>query len=300
MLTIFAAPKPFQNHIKTIQNNAIKSWLQLQPACEVVLLGNEAGTAETASGLGIKHIPDVACNEFGTPLINSIFNLAQSVARTRTMCYVNADIILLSDFITAVQRVNKEKFLVVGQRWDIELDEPINFSDERWESRLKDRVAAKGKLHPASGSDYFVFPRGLFTDIPAFALGRPGWDNWMIYRARSLKIPVIDATREIAPVHQAHDYSHVPQGKPGTFEGPEARRNAELIGGWEYSLSPRHATWRLTPHGLKRNLTIKSIYYRVVAMPVLHARLRFLFIPKRIVMALSRAFKSKPDKNGGK
>jgi hypothetical protein len=119
----------------------------------------------------------------------------------------------------------------------------------------------------------------------------------MIYRARYLKIPVIDATKAITPIHQNHDYSHLTQGKAGAFEGPEAQRNKDLLGGWEYSLSPRHATWRLTPRGLKRDFTLKSIYYRVVAIPVLHPRLRFLFIPKRVVMALSRPFRSRPEKS---
>ena len=292
MLTIFAVPKPFQPQIKTIQTNAIKSWLQLRPACEIILLGNEAGTAEIASELAIRHIPEIDRNEYGTPLINSIFNIAQNTASHQIMCYVNADIILLSDLLPAVQRVHEERFLIVGQRWDIELNEAVDFGDAQWESRLRTRLAERGKLHPASGSDYFVFPRGLYTDIPSFALGRPAWDNWMIYRARSLRVPVIDATKAITAVHQNHDYSHVPLGKAGAFEGPEAQRNQNLLGGWEYSLCPKHATRLLTPRGLRRALTLKHLYYRLDAIPVLYPRLRFLGIPRKMVIALLRFIRS--------
>ena len=298
MLTIFAVPKPFQPQFKTIQTNAIKSWLRLRPACEIILLGNEAGTAEIASELGIRHLPEVDCNEYGTPLINSIFSIAQNTASHRIMCYVNADIILMSDLLPAVQRVHKERFMVVGQRWDIELNEAVNFDDAQWESRLRAHLAESGKLHPASGSDYFIFPRGLYTDIPSFALGRPAWDNWMIYRARSLGIPLIDATKSITAVHQNHDYSHVQLGKAGAFEGAEAQRNQNLLGGWEYSLCPRHATHMLTPRGLKRALTLKHLYYRLDAIPILHPRLRFLGLPKKVVVALLEFIRSIMGKAG--
>ena len=38
-LTIFTAPKPFTNpHIDTIQRNAIRSWVELGEAVQVVLV----------------------------------------------------------------------------------------------------------------------------------------------------------------------------------------------------------------------------------------------------------------------
>ena len=52
MLTIFALPKPFRGHAGVIQRNAIQSWLRLQPACEVILLGDEPGTREVAAQVG--------------------------------------------------------------------------------------------------------------------------------------------------------------------------------------------------------------------------------------------------------
>ena len=49
MLTLFSTPKPFRGHIAVIQTNAIRSWLELEPACEVILFGDEEGTAEVAA-----------------------------------------------------------------------------------------------------------------------------------------------------------------------------------------------------------------------------------------------------------
>ena len=292
MITIFTSPKAFTGLNRVIQYNAIRSWLQLRPECEIILFGRDEGTAEAASELGVKHVPDIDCNEYGTPLVSSIFQKAQDMARFQALCYVNADIILLSDFLASLKYINKKPFLVVGQRWDIDLDEPLDFNNTRWEQQLLARIAEYGRLHSVSGIDYFIFSRGVYADMLPFALGRTAWDNWLIYRARSLKIPVIDATKAITAVHQNHDYSHVAEGKTGAFKGPEAVRNQALLGRPENSFSPRHANWVLTRKGAKRALTFKHILYRLDAIPVLHPRLRFLGLPKRILFALSRTVRS--------
>ena len=296
MLTIFTIPKPFRGHIKVIQTNAIRNWVLLRPACEVILFGNEEGTAEIASELGIRHIPEVECNEYGTPLLSSVFGLAQSVAKHQLMCHVNADIILMSDFLPAVQRVQKYLFLMVGMRWDLELNELLNFDDAQWESQLRTRVAEHGKLHPHGGSgDYFVFPHGLYRNIPPFAVGRTGYDNWLVYQARLLRVPVIDATKAITAVHQNHDYAHHPQGKCGVWTGPEAKRNLELAEGYSHIFAMRDATHSLTQAGLKRVLTKERLYRYLDTLPVFHPWLvpfrkvvRALLSPRSAIRAILR------------
>ncbi len=101
MLTIFTVPKPFRGHIGVIQTNAIQSWVLLRPECETILFGNEEGTAEVASMFGIRHFPDIERNEYGTPLVSSVFGIAQDIASHQLLCYVNADIMLTSDFLVA-------------------------------------------------------------------------------------------------------------------------------------------------------------------------------------------------------
>ena len=72
MLTLFAIPKNFRGHIATIQRNAIASWTRLIPRPEIFLFGGEEGTAEIAHELGLRHFPEVARNEFGTPGLGKI------------------------------------------------------------------------------------------------------------------------------------------------------------------------------------------------------------------------------------
>ena len=127
MLTIFTTPKPFLGHFETIQTNAIRSWLSLAPPCEIILFSYDEGTADIASELGISHISNMECNEYGTPLISDMFRIAQEIASNPHVGFVSTDIILMSDFFTAVRSIKKSPFLMVGQRWDVEVDELINF-----------------------------------------------------------------------------------------------------------------------------------------------------------------------------
>lgn len=293
MLTLFSTPKPFRGHIGIAQTNAIRSWVLLRPACEVILFGNEEGTAEVTSRFRIRHVPDVDCNKYGTPLINSMFNIAQDIASHQIMCYVNADIIFMSDFLPAVQRVQKRPFLIIGRRWDIELNESLDFDEAQWELQLRARVAKYGKLHPPTGIDYLVFSAGLWNNIPPLVVGRPAWDNWMVYQARKLKAPLIDATDAITAIHQNHDYLHHPEGTAGVWKGPEAVRNLELRGGPDNGFTLEEANWILTPRGMKRALSIRHLYFQMRAIPILYPKLHFLLALFKAMERLIIAFRAR-------
>jgi len=231
-LTIFSAPKPFTNpHINTIQRNAIQSWLHLGKEVCVLLIGEEEGLAEVARDFGIPHISKVTRNQWGTPLVSSIFELAREASNSPILAYTNADILLLPDFVEAARRtiIQARDFLIVGKRWDLDVREPLRFSSN-WAQEIREKVKFEGKVHPPAGSDYFIFPRHLFTSIPKFAIGRAGWDNWMIYHARKRGWVTIDATHDITVVHQNHDYNHLPKGKPH-YDQDESKHNIKLARG---------------------------------------------------------------------
>jgi len=271
MITIFTIPKPFQGHINIIQRNAIQSWLQLQPRCEVILFGNDKGVAETAKEFGVKYIPEIKKNEFNTPLLDSAFNLAQKLARNDILVYINADIILMSDFIPAIQQVRFPLFLINGRRWDLDIKEEINFNDPDWEKKLREEIFKKGKLHGFSGIDYFVFPRNLFHDFPPFAVGRPGWDNWLLFYLKKRKIPIIDATPAITVIHQSHPSKYRARDK-------ESQENIKLAGGLTNMITLRESDWILTKEGLKKLPLLRRIWSKLVE-----------FYPVRLFLALKRS-----------
>ena len=59
MLTLFSTPKPFRGHIGVIQRNALKSWTLLHPDVEIILFGDDEGTADICRELGLQHEPHV-------------------------------------------------------------------------------------------------------------------------------------------------------------------------------------------------------------------------------------------------
>lgn len=289
MLSIFTVPKPFQGNINTIQRNAIQSWLELQPKCEVILFGDDEGVAEAAAEFEVLHIPEVKKNEFGVPLVNDIFKTAQKIAKNRILAYVNADIILMSDFMKAVRQITLSKFLMVGRRWDIDIKELIKFEEADWEEKLRERVVKGGKLHGPAGIDYFVFSNNIWESVPPFAIGRTAWDNWLLYKAWISGISIIDATEVVMIAHQNHFYSH-PEGKVGIWRGKEAKINLRLAGGEGHMLTIRDSCLILTTPGLKKpRLTI----YRILSFPFRYFKkapffARIFFCPGWLGMILWR------------
>lgn len=276
MLSIFTIPKPFQGHVNTIQRNAIKSWLKLEPKCEIILLGDDEGVAETAKEFSVKYIASIGKNEFCTPLLNSAFGFAQELAGNSILMYANSDVIFFQDLIETVQRIDKPSFLMCGRRWDVDVEEEIDFEDNGWTDKLLATVKNGGKLHGPSGMDYFVFPRNVIY-MPPFAVGRPGWDTWLIYHIRSRKIPVIDATKAITVIHQNHDFSHSKFGEKKGVGGPEWRRNIELAGGLTCMLTLRDADWMISKNGLRRPKYPRRMF-----------SLLSMFYPWRILLAIKR------------
>jgi len=264
MITLFTTTKPFLGDIAVIQENAIRSWKRLKPECEIILFDNEKGSAEIAKELGIIHIPEVKRNEFGTPLINDMFEKAQKIAKNDILAYVNADIILTDDFLKNVSKIKIEKFLAVGKRWDLDIKENINFDKPDWERILRERVVKEGVLHGPAAIDYFVFPKGLWKKIPSFALGRTLWDNWLLYDTWISGVPLIDVTKVVKIIHQNHKV-HIPQGqRKNVWKGPEVKINQKLAGGLSHALTIRDASKVLTSNGLKDP---ELNLYRILSFP---------------------------------
>jgi hypothetical protein len=285
VLTLFSIPKPFHGHIEIIQQNAIKSWTLMRPRPEIVLFGDEKGTAETARLFGTRHVPQVARNEYGTPLVNDLFDQAQRTAAHNVLCYVNADIILMSDFLQTVSRVIdwRNPVLMVGRRWDMEMAESLDFSTG-WENAMRSRLDSSGVLHAATGIDYFVFPRGMWRDIPPFAIGRTTWDNWLIYRARAIRVPVVDVTKALVAVHQDHNYLHVSSKAGDVWKGPEAKQNLELAGGWKHAFTLDDATHLLANGRPRLAISSKHLLRRVRTLPTLYS---FPEIPKLLIKPIA-------------
>lgn len=258
MLTLFAAPKPFRGHAEVIQRNAIRSWVQVDPSLQIILFGDEYGTREAAREHALEHVPAIGRSPQGTPLVDHLFRAALERAAHPLLCYVNSDILLLSDFRQAarmVRAVERGRVLLIGQCRELEVVEPLDFTAGDGEQRLLDERKARGAPRGPLAMDYFLFTAGLFDHLPPFVVGRARYDNWLVWKALRSGALVIDATAFVHAIHQKHDYAHLRSGKRESHRGLEARRNRKLAGVWRstfHVFSVLDAPYRLTPEGIRK------------------------------------------------
>jgi hypothetical protein len=255
VLTIFTAPKAMTGDVGRIQRNAIGSWQRLGDGVQVVLVGDDPGVADAAAELGVDHVGDVPPNEHGTPRLDAVFAAARGAARHRLLCFANADVVLRGDFAEAARLLDERfrSFLAVGESWDAPLEQALDFAGG-WEREVE--VALAGARRRGAGAlDFFLFTDDLFRELPPFAIGRIGFDNWLVWRAEAEGAAVVDVSGAVRPLHQRHDYTHLRGGRDASrHESPEGRRNLELAGGEAHLHTRYDATHVLGRRGVRRNL----------------------------------------------
>jgi hypothetical protein len=272
MITFFCSAKPFRGQTAIHQKNAINSWLRLGPKIEVMLFGTDEGVAEICQEYRLVSVPDVACTEFGTPLLSDMYARAQRYSKFSLLCYINADIILLEDFAVAMEMLVKRQtpFVMTGRRIDVDFCRELDFA-ANWRAEVRAAVAKRGVPGAPVCLDYFLFPRGAIPSMPRFAIGRPAWDNWLIMDIRRRGVDLIDASRIASPIHQNHGYGHVPLAKGVAWEGPEADRNRNLALADAPAFQPRlhsifNASSVLTPWGVLPACSPRHIFWRIYVM----------------------------------
>ena len=105
------------------------------------------------------------------------------------LCYANADMILMSDLLQAARQVSEQAkdFLLVGQRWNLDLTEPFDFSGD-WEvppapgCGRKAAVLSRPGASIISSSRAISIPRCPISPLAA----RPGITGWSIMPAPPL------------------------------------------------------------------------------------------------------------------
>jgi len=229
--------------------------MRLHADVEVILFGDDAGAAEVARELGLRHEPRVERNSAGSKRVDFMFARAQEIARHEVVCYCNCDIILLADLCAAVERVRRghERFLMVGRRWDTEIREAVEFSSGEWGARLRELAHEQGVRQAGWSVDYFAFRRGLYREMPPLVIGRVWWDHWLVWKAREEGVAVVDASEVVTAIHQNHDYAYHPAGARGVWTDEQARENYRLAGGRWHLLTIDDATDILGAEGERGN-----------------------------------------------
>jgi len=242
-LTFFTISRPFAGEWKLIQSNAIRSWKRLGPD-KIILFrqsGADKGVGEAAKEFGCVHRKVQLHKEFGVPIIQNAFDIAQTEAISKLMCFIHCEMILMDDFKAAIELVADrfDNFLMIGRRWGWRIDEPLDFSTS-WQGQLREQ-AKTAKLYGRAGLSVFVFNRWLYKQGQATRalIGRYGDDIWLSSHITKRKtVPVIDATKAVMLIHQSHAVGV-------KRKRAEIEYNDRLVG----DVSKGHAgyaTWELT------------------------------------------------------
>ena len=271
MLTLFSVPRPFVGHYDIIQRNAIKSWTMLRPLPEIILLGTDEGTAEVAEEFGVRHVPGIDYGDSNSPRLDSMHREVEREAQNPLLCIVNADIILMNDFIQAVERVSQRsrKFVMMGQRHNLDVSRPMEFGPN-WIAELRSQVEETGSLGARTGEDYIVFPKDFFGYIPPLDVGHSYTDGWLLYEGRRRKLDLIDTTSVVMAVHQNHNYNHIQKSTQGFVNDPQTIRNELLSGGPSHMLIVKDRTHILTVKGEKPARDVWRVFRFVRTAILLH------------------------------
>jgi len=210
MITIFSPMRPFHGNIGEVQLNAIRSWLAIRPACEVILIEDEEGTTQSAiAGLNVRVIEVVKRSRMGAPLLDDLLRTAAHHARGEIMAYITADVLMAPNTATEILRCHElmqgSPYLAICSR--IDMLEPLTISFDRpdWFEDVRAAASTHGKPHGHTALDLWIYPRSLDLNCPPFPIGRCATDGWVVYKARRDGIPVIDVTSAILIIHQLHD-----------------------------------------------------------------------------------------------
>ncbi|MGH9561973.1 MAG: hypothetical protein ACRD3S_11010 [Terracidiphilus sp.] len=91
-------------------------------------------------------------------------------------------------------------------------------------------------------------------------MGYAFWDNWVVWKALSENVPVLDASPFLVPVHQNHGYVTTERSK-GSVLDEIAMRNFELVSGWKRLRHAGYCTFRLSRRGRIYNSPFRYNHY---------------------------------------
>lgn len=280
LISIFSIPKPFIGEVGRLQRNALSNWRALLPNGRIILFGNEEGIADAARQFGAIHERSITVNEFGTPMVDDAFRRASDMGETPLLMYSNSDI-LYDDTVLRAGASSKPaaRFILSGRRTDVDVAHDLStLTATEWKDFVG-RARSCGRLHGPAGMDYFIFPRTQNFEMPHFAVGRVGWDSWLVWKCRTSGIPFVDCTGTITAIHQNHDYTHLKLGRQHE-RGPERDSNIRSAGGLGYMLTLREADWVLENSKLRRPHIWEKPGYPFAA---LRAYRWFLQVKRRIL-----------------
>jgi hypothetical protein len=130
MITILTAFKPFNGETLIHQNNALGSWTALGNDVEILVFGEPRVFGRAVEPFGATVVPGVPTGKDGRARVDAIFEHGRRHGKYDHQVYVNGDIILMKDFVEAFRGIRFRKFLMIGQRTNVDVTDTLSFQSE--------------------------------------------------------------------------------------------------------------------------------------------------------------------------
>lgn len=206
-LSIITPPRVFEGEYGALQDNAIRSWLELPATLDIVFLDPDE-VLEPHPGVN-KVVRGFEKNKHGFVTMRSLFLTGEKHCLNDYIVFANSDMILFPDVISSLETVislvdEDTDFLLICGRQVIE---PVVYENggAAWQDfkRLFDRSKVP---FVGSGQDVFIYKKGMWgeIDLPPFGLGGMRWDNWFCWIAERSGAMVIDISLGATMLHPNH------------------------------------------------------------------------------------------------
>lgn len=211
MLSIITTFNPRAQNICEI-HSSIQTWINQEIVSDIFIYG--VSKYDYCGPVGKVRFID----KTGLPKISEIINFINENAVTEYVAYINSDIHIIGDLQKLINTVKPKDFLITGWRLDIATREII-YSD----------VENIGCQQIHGGMDYFIFPRGCFSDFPAYYIGKGMFDYAFIWYAFKNGYIVYNSTKSIKAYHVIHNLNNISSDYHSYYRSKEYLYNKKLI-----------------------------------------------------------------------
>ena len=206
----------------------VKNWLSLRPYLIPVVFTNESTIANECRRQGFDVLPVRVTAAGGIPVLKYMYEDTMNTYSSSFYGYSNSDILFSETLIQTLSWILNTSInftnpiMIVGKRTNVSR---LKLNDTLSWKKFHAVALCRGVVFAGKAEDYFITSRSYpWNDIPEVVIGRPAYDNWIVYNARKNNHTLIDATKTLLAVHQT-------TGK-GNDEGrsrPNSSYNLDLL-----------------------------------------------------------------------
>ena len=225
----------------SLNNRTLQNWRSLH-GINVIVFSNCSKVKLISEQAGWTVLP-VIREAAACPVLPDMFLTAQQKFRSTYYGYANGDLLFSDGLLKTLEKIfcefdNDKQILIVGRRTNVNSSLLNDINSQLGEAVEKYAIRYGERFQP-DALDYFItntlFPWQTFLPL---AVGRRGYDNWVLAYARLNNFTVIDASDSVTCLHQTLDWR-------GNYEGLHKGKyndyNVEIIESQDVSM--RYELW---------------------------------------------------------